>query len=114
MVKIFSIIFLISFSLNASESFEKACLKCHIETNVPNEVIYKRYLLKYSSKAKMREAMVAYLKKPIAEKTIMPSRFIDIFGLKERMKLSDVMLNKYVDELINIYDIKKILTLQKK
>ena len=102
----------ISFTVsNASQSFEEACLKCHIETNVPNVVIYKRYLLKYSSKAKMREAMVTYLKKPIAEKTIMPSRFIDIFGLKERMKLSDESLNKYVDELIDSYDVKKKLTL---
>jgi hypothetical protein len=111
MVKTITALCFILFSLHASESFEDACLKCHVENNVPTDVIYKRYLLKYSSKDKIREAMVTYLKKPIAERTIMPPRFIDIFGLKEMMKLSDAELNKYVNELIDSFDVKKKLTL---
>ncbi len=59
----------------------------------------------------MKEAMVSYLKNPTADKTIMPPRFIDIFGLKKAMVLSDAELDKYVDELIESYDVKKKLTL---
>ena len=111
MVKTVLFISLIVFSLDASESLKKTCLKCHIEANVPNEVVYKRYLLKYSSKGKMRKAMVSYLKNPTKQKTIMPTRFIDIFGLKETMKLSDAELDKYVNELIDMYDVKNKLYL---
>jgi hypothetical protein len=113
MVKAILLIFFMLFSLNGSESFKNVCLKCHIEKNVPNDIIYKRYLLRYSSKIKMREAMISFLKKPTVEKTIMPIRFVAIFGLKDAMILSDEELTKYIDELIENYDVKKKLTLPK-
>lgn len=114
MVKTIILLVIFFTASNSSQSFEEACIKCHIEGNIPNEVIYKRYLSKYSSHKKMSEAMVDYLKNPTKQKTIMPPRFIDIFGLKEAMTLSDDELNKHVNELIKTYDIKKRLTLPRK
>ncbi len=111
MVKITWLILAILVSMPASQSFESACVQCHQDQEIPNEVIYKRYLLKYSSDIKIREAMVNYLKNPMVERTIMPPQFINIFGLKDACKLPDTELNEHVDAFIKKYDIKKKLTL---
>jgi len=114
MVKIIYLLAIVSTLSNASQSFEDTCIQCHQDQEIPNEVIYKRYLLKYSSDTNIREAMVNYLKNPMAERTIMPAQFITIFGLKEACTLSDEKLNQLVDEFINKYDIKRKIVLPQK
>jgi len=114
MVKIIYLLILVTVISYGSQGFEDACAKCHRAKDLPNEVIYKRYLLKYSSNQKIKEAIAHYLKNPKVENTIMPAQFITIFGLKEASTLSDDVLNNYVDEFINRYDIKRKITLQEK
>ena len=114
MVRAVLILAIAAGAMSASQSFEETCIKCHQAKEIPNEVIYKRYLLKYSSKIKIREAIVSYLKNPMTQKSIMPPQFIKIFGLKEALKLSDAELNRHVDELINRYSIKKKLYIEPK
>jgi len=109
MVKITGLLLIILLTLDAAESFEGTCLKCHNTQKIPSSLIYKRYLLKYSSKEKIRAVMVDYLKNPTAQKSIMPAPFITKFGLKKKIVLSDAMLEKYVDEFVKKYDVGKKL-----
>lgn len=111
MVKVTWLLLVCLVSMPASQSFEEACLKCHQDQELPDQMIYKRYLLKYSSPKRIAEAMVDYLKNPTDKKTIMPPQFINIFGLKEASMLSDTELNRHVDTFIDRYDLKKKLTL---
>ncbi len=109
MVKIILSLSIVLGLLNATQNFEDTCIKCHEIQDIPTEILYRRYLLKYSSKAKIKSAMIKYLKNPSLEKTIMPPRYISKFGLKKALKLSDTQLNSHVDELIGRYSIKKRL-----
>lgn len=106
MVKKILLIAIILGSVNASESFEDACIKCHKAKDIPNEILYKRYLLKYSSKENIKSAMTKYLKNPSLKETIMPQRYISKFGLKKASKLSDEELSKHIDTFMRKYKIK--------
>jgi len=111
MVKTVLLLTLFSLILNASD-YNKACTNCHEASNIPDIVIYKRYLLKYSNEQRVKNAIINYLKKPSKESSIMPSQFIDKFGFKEPSKLSDKELEIYVDEFVDRYNLKKRLYLK--
>ncbi len=113
MVKITGLLLIVLLTLDASENFEGTCLKCHNAQKIPNSLIYKRYLLKYSSKEKIKAIMVDYLKNPTMQKSIMPPPFITKFGLKKKVVLSDAMLEKYVAEFVKKYDVGKKLIIEK-
>ncbi len=55
------------------------CNECHNTHRAPPyEKIYKHYLLKYSSKMRVKKAMIDFLKAPSEEKSAMPR------GMKRR------------------------------
>ncbi len=70
-------------------------------------MIYRRYLLKYSSTALIKEQIFSYLKRPSTEASIMPAPFFKKFSLKEPSKLDDKTLDKLIDEYIGLYDVSK-------
>lgn len=95
MVKKTALFILFCTLLNASE-FDKNCLSCH-GGDFKFHVIMKKYTLKYSSEERIKEAMFAYLKKPIAEKSILPLEYTKKFGIKEKSSLDDATLKKMID-----------------
>ncbi len=109
---IVAICLLSSLQVNAS-SLQKACLACHIKEQIPNEIIYKRYLLKYSTKERMQKAIFSYLKKPNKIHSIMPKIFFTKFPMKPKNRLSDEDLNLYINLYLEEFDIKKRLVLEK-
>ncbi len=113
MVKIFCIAAAIFTISSALDDFESLCLSCHEKQGIPTEALYKRYLLKHSSDRRIEAAMVEYLEKPVITKSIMPPRFINKFGIKESSQLSEVELKKYVRILIERYNIRDRLSLDK-
>jgi len=88
---------------------QTSCLNCHQKNQIPNELIYKRYLMKYSTKAYMKEAIVAYLKNPNKKNSIMPSVFFSKFPMKEA--IGTETLEKDVLEYLDKFDVKKRLVL---
>ena len=56
-------------------SLEKECLRCHQNQQIPNKLIYKRYLKKYSTSKRIEKMMLQYLKNPQKEHSIMPPQF---------------------------------------
>lgn len=95
--------------IHASNDLKSTCLDCHSEEGIPNEGIYKRYLLKHSSQEKIAAAMLAFLQNPKPDKSAMPPRFIARFGTKQPSHLPKESLKHYIDTFIKAYDIKEKL-----
>jgi hypothetical protein len=77
--------------------YEKNCVQCHKTLPVSIDKYFYRYLLKYSSKRNVMQAMKQYLKSPTKESTIMPEAFINRFGIKKHTSLSQEELNKALE-----------------
>lgn len=101
-----------SFVIAGESSLQQECLYCHQTQQIPNALIYKRYLMKYSTENRMEEAMFTYLKDPKKEHSIMPAPFFLKFPMKEALNLSDEVLKKNIQGFLRKYDMKKKLILE--
>lgn len=99
MGKLILSLFVLSIFLNASNIYEKNCVACHKKLPVTIDKYFYRYLLKYSSKQDVQDAMLKYILNPSKDKTVMPEAFILRFGIKKPTTLS----NKQLEEAIEIY-----------
>jgi hypothetical protein len=99
--------------VNPEETLERACLSCHKEQQIPSDLIYKRYLMKYSTQARIEKAMFRYLKEPRKSHSIMPQQFFLKFPMKPRMNIDDETLRKEIRRYIQKFDLKKRLILDK-
>jgi len=119
MEKIVIVLSFLSLFLFAEESniqdntFTGACLSCHQQQQIPSGLIYKRYLMKYSTRKGIEEAMFIYMKDPKKENSIMPVPFFLKFPMKEKISLDDRTLRKYIKMYLERFDIKKKLVLEK-
>ena len=100
-----AILFLQGGSEAPSPDLERECLQCHAAQKIPSEAIYRRYLLKYSSKETIRQKMFSYLRSPSVEKSIMPPQFFSKFPLTGRSELDNETLRQRVDDYIDYYDV---------
>ena len=90
-------------------TLERECLQCHKTQKIPSEATYRRYLRKYSSKVMIKERMLAYLKTPSIERSIMPPQFFGKFAIKEASLLKEDELRKRIDDYMDYFDINKKL-----
>jgi len=95
----------------AKKQFQETCLKCHIQNQIPSELIYRRYLMKYSTNEAMTIAIAQYLKNPKDEDSIMPQQFFLKFPRKDALVLDDVNLTKNIGSFLETFDVKKKLVL---
>ncbi len=86
-------------------SLEQHCLACHEAQQIPSEMIYRRYLMRYSSKKSIKAKMFAYLRHPSVKTSIMPSPFFRKFPLKEASKLEEKNLEALIEAYIRHYDV---------
>ncbi len=113
MVLSFLSLFLYAEELDTQEhSFKSTCLACHQQQQIPNDLMYKRYLMKYSTSRRMEEAMFTYMKDPKQEHSIMPAPFFLKFPMKEKISLDDSSLRKHIQAYLEEFDIKKKLMLE--
>ncbi len=97
-MKMFLVVILISCAIFAKSSiYERNCVKCHSHQAVSLDKLFYRYLLKYSSERAVKKSLYDYLKHPSYFKTIMPSGYINRYGIKLPSKLSDKELKKAID-----------------
>jgi hypothetical protein len=96
-----------------SDTLEDNCLSCHKAQQIPSDLIYRRYLMKYSTKKRMADAIFRYIKKPHKSKSIMPPQFFLKFPMKEELLLKDERLSKDINAYLKEFDIRKKLILQK-
>ncbi len=83
-------------SLNA-DVYEENCVKCHLKIPVSIDKYFYRYLLKHSSEREVKKSMIAYLRNPSKESTVMAEGFISRFGVKKSSSLDAEELREAVD-----------------
>ena len=93
-------------------NLQKDCLECHIKENIPSELIYRRYLARYSTQKNMEDAIFKYLKNPQKNRSILPTQFFRKFPLKKRVNMDDKRLIRDIKEYLDKFDVKKKLVLQ--
>ena len=90
---------------NSISALEKGCLSCHQAQQIPSEMIYRRYLMRYASKKTIKKKMAAYLKHPSTDTSIMPAPFFRKFPLKKATTLEDTRLERLIEAYIAHYDV---------
>jgi len=93
------------------QKLENKCLSCHGKQQIPSELIYRRYLMKYSTREDVKEAMLRYLKNPKKETSIMPSQFFLKFPMKQSFAFSEEILRENINSFMDMFDVKKKLVL---
>jgi len=97
---------------NVSDNeLNKGCLSCHEKERIPSRLIYKKYLLKYSSKDRIAKAMFEYIKNPSKEKSSLPKQFFLKFSLKNATNQENKYIKKQIRSYIDYYDMIKLLHL---
>ncbi len=100
-----------SINIEEKQQLQKECLQCHVEQQIPSALIYRRYLMKYSTYERMEKAMFSYIKNLDQKYSIMPPQFFLKFPMKEATTLDDDMLQKMIKSYLNTFDVKKKLVL---
>ena len=96
-----------------TNSLEKNCLSCHQKQQIPSSLIYKRYLMKYSTNAEMEKAMFRYLEDPKKENSIMPPQFFLKFPMRKKVDLDEETLRSHIRMYLKKFDVKQYLILDK-
>ncbi len=97
--------------VGVSQSIETVCLQCHKTEQIPDSLVYRRYLMRYSTPERISEAMLKYLKAPKKTDSIMPLQFFLKFPMKKGMKMDTEDLRRYIYRYIEEFDVKKRLVL---
>ena len=90
-----------------STLLQRECIVCHEKQKIPSGPIYRRYLLKYSSKEIIGEKIFSYLKHPDKNSSIMPPQFFNKFPVKRATELNDKALRQRIKAYIDRYDVNK-------
>ena len=110
------IIFIVMFTIVVtaqSNTLEYDCLSCHKAQQIPSNLIYRRYLMKYSTDDRMQKAIFKYLKNPNKATSIMPTQFFLKFPMKKPLSLDDKTLKRDIQNYLKKFDVKKRLILGK-
>ena len=94
-------------SVSGDQQLQKECLQCHTEQQIPSDLVYRRYLMKYSTSERIQKAIFAYIKNPDQKHSIMPPQFFLKFPMKEATTLNDDDLNKMIERYLDAFDVKK-------
>jgi hypothetical protein len=89
----------------SEEKLQRQCVACHEQQKIPSETIYRRYLLKYSSKDTIKHKMFDYLRHPSPGRSIMPPQFFSKFSTKPPSELDEKELKALVDAYVKHFDI---------
>jgi len=95
------------------KTIDETCLSCHRQQQIPNGLIYRRYLMQYSTDIRMEEAIFKYLKNPSKETSIMPPQFFLKFPIKDTLELDELKLHNSIKKYLKRFDIKEHLILGK-
>lgn len=98
-------------TVTPNEQLQSQCLDCHVQEQIPTGLIYRRYLMTYSTQEEMANAMYKYMKNPQKENSIMPPPFFFKFPMKEVLDMDDASLKENIRAFLEHLDVKKRLIL---
>ncbi len=99
----------ILFTALHANNFDQKCVACHAKLPISFDKFYMKYLIMFSSKKYIKEAMFSYLKDPMLNLTVLSKEEIQKMGLMPKLDISDEELKSLIDEYIKRYDVKKKL-----
>ncbi len=105
MGKAFLIFILILQYTIAEEDIIKKCDSCHETTAPPLSLIYRRYLVLYSSKANIERRMVGFLASPSKKRSSMPEGMKNRFNPQKHPQFASSIAKQAVKTLIRREDI---------
>jgi len=106
MGKVVMILFLGFGGLFAQENpLPSHCSACHEEAGPPLTLIYRRYLMLYSSKERIRKRMIDFLIAPSKEKSALPEGMKNRFKPQNHPAFSPDVARKAVTKLIENEDL---------
>jgi hypothetical protein len=94
-----------------SSMLQKNCIDCHLQQKIPSELIYRRYLMRYSTHKVIRKMLLSYLKAPSKETSIMPTQFFLKFPQKNELDLNESILLESIDAYLDYFNVKRRLIL---
>ena len=112
MGKITQLLLLFSLTTIADEPsalLQKNCLACHQQQKIPSELLYRRYLMKFSTHERMAKELLPFLKNPSKTTSIMPKQFFLQFPEKKALDLNATTLEESLNAYLDYFDIKKKL-----
>ncbi len=89
---------------------QKECLRCHKAQQIPDDLIYRRYLMVYSTSNRMEKAIFSYMKNPDKKNSVMHHPFFFKFPMKEKLDLNDKVLKKMIKKYLLTFDVKNKFT----
>ena len=95
----------LSFTKEPSSLLKENCLNCHSTQKIPSELIYRRYLLKYSTHTTIQQTLFEYLKNPTKETSIMPKQFFLKFPEKKPLDLNETVLQESIEAYLEYFDV---------
>jgi hypothetical protein len=99
MVKKILLYSVLSVGLFAQNAYERHCVPCHRDLPTTLQGMFKNYLLVYSGEQTVKAALRHYMRYPSKHISVMSDLFIDTYGVKGRLYISD----KELQEAIDIY-----------
>ncbi len=102
----------VSSAKEPSVLLQKNCLACHREQQIPSELIYRRYLMKYSTHNNIKKQLLSYLKAPSPKTSIMPKQFFLKFPQKKALDLNETILKESIEAYLDYFDVRERLKLQ--
>jgi len=94
-----------------SKLLQQNCINCHIKQKIPSELLYRRYLQKYSTHKNIQNQLFKYLTHPHKNSSIMPKQFFLKFPEKKASKLNETVLKESIKAYLEHFDVKKHLIL---
>jgi hypothetical protein len=107
---IIGIFLMLSISSSGVE-IKNSCIECHQSQKIPSELIYRRYLMRYSDSNIIKDKIFLYLQNPTKESSIMPKQFFLKFPMKMKTDLNSITLKYEIEEYLKLFDIKRRLIL---
>ncbi|MFT7879524.1 MAG: hypothetical protein ABXS91_03930 [Sulfurimonas sp.] len=99
MVKKMLMYTVLSVGIFADNAYERNCIPCHRDLPTSLQGMFKNYLLVYSGEQTVKAALKHYMRYPSRHISVMSDLFIDTYGVKNRLYISD----KELQEAIDIY-----------
>ena len=104
-ILIISSIFTLIQAKEPSPQLQNNCLNCHSIQKIPSELIYRRYLRKYSTHKTIKKTLFEYLKNPTKESSIMPKQFFLKFPEKGVSDLNETVLKESIEAYLEYFDV---------
>ena len=97
MVKKIILCVCLSVSIFADNAYERHCVPCHRDLPTNLQGMFKNYLLVYSGEETVKAALRHYMRYPSKHISVMSELFIDTYGIKEKLHISDTELHEAID-----------------